>query len=122
MRRLDVLAPAQLVAAALTATLAWTSSHVCIGAAFLALGFAGGLNYNRALYVSLRHPARRGLKSGMHEAVLVIGILIGSLGGGLMVKLWGLRAPYAPMGALTVVFVAAQIVLVRRERKRRAAS
>ena len=118
VRRWPLMGAAQLVAAGMVATLSFASDHFWLAAVFLVVGVAGGLNYNRALYVSLRHPGGRGLKSGLHEATLVFGVLLGSLGGGWVVSVWGLRAPYVPVAVLTVALSAVQPALILLSRRR----
>ena len=104
---------AQLVAAAMVATISWSSSLGWLSLVFLSVGVALGANYYRGLFKSLEGAGSRGLKSGLHEASLTAGYLMGSLASGVLASRWGLRAPYVPMALLSVGLVAAQVVLVR---------
>jgi predicted MFS family arabinose efflux permease len=103
----------QLVVSGMVATVAWTSAHWWLAAIFLALGLAAGINYYRALFKSLEGEGARGFKSGLHEASLMAGFLLGSLASGVVAEHWGLRAPYVPMALVSVGLVAAQWILLR---------
>jgi predicted MFS family arabinose efflux permease len=103
---------AQLVAGGAVASIVFAHSFWHLMAVFVSAGSALGLNYYRGLYKSLEHAGSRGLKSGLHEATLLSGVLFGSLGGGAMAKHWGLRAPYVPLALGIVCLVAVQAVLL----------
>lgn len=113
--RLTVLA--QILAAGMVATVSRTNSHVWLGLVFVTLGLSFGATYYRGLYTSLEGAASRGMKSGMHEAALLAGILLGSLGGGSVAHFWGLRQPYFPMACFTVLLVTVQMGLIASARK-----
>jgi len=102
----------QLVAAAMVATVAGASAHWWLMLVFVSVGLGMGINFYRGLYVSLEGEGPRGVKSGLHEAALVSGLLAGSLGGGVLAKVWGLRAPYIPVAALVIILVALQAGLI----------
>lgn len=102
----------QLLAAVMVATVAATRSWPWLAVVFLALGLALGVNYYRGLYKSLEGAGSRGLKSGLHEAALLLGILLGSLGGGAVAKGWGLRAPYVPAGVFVTLLLVLQAGLL----------
>ena len=110
---------AQLLAAGMVATVSRVSSHYWLGLVFGILGLALGTTYYRGLYTSLEGAASRGLKSGIHEAALLVGILIGSLGGGGLAQFWGLRTPYIPCASFVVLLVIAQTMLTTSARKAR---
>ena len=112
-------AATQVVAGAMVASVARASSHLWLALVFASLGVALAVNYFRGLYKSLEHAGSRGLKSGLHEAALLGGILLGSLGGGAAAKQWGLRAPYAPAGIWVLTLVALQAVLLASARAAR---
>ena len=109
----------QVLAGGMVASVARASSHLWLALVFVSLGLALGVNYFRGLYKSLEHAGSRGLKSGLHEAALLGGILLGSLGGGAAAKQWGLRAPYAPAGIWVLTLVALQAVLLASARTAR---
>lgn len=82
-------------------------------AGFALSGACAGVTYVSSLFYSLHgHPAGRGARSGIHEAVLGSGMLLGPLLGGLVGDL-DLRAPFA-LAALVFVLVAAADLLVWR--------
>ena len=106
-----------LVAAGMTATVRVAESHLWLGAVFACLGVAMGSAYFRGLYSSLQHEGSRAKKAGAHEAALVTGLLIGSLGGGWMADRWGLRAPYVPVAVFVAIVAAVQAILVLSSRR-----
>jgi len=114
-------AATQLLAAALVASVARADSSAWFFVVFLGLGAALGVNYFRGLYKSLENAGLRGLKSGLHEATLLGGVLLGSLLGGAMAKGYGLRAPYVPVACLAVVLTAVQGALLLSARSARRA-
>jgi len=103
---------AQILAGLMVASVATAQSRIWLALVFLAVGLAFGVNYYRGLYKSLEGAGSRGLKSGLHEATLLVGILLGSLGGGWLAKNFGLRAPYVPAGILVAVLLLAQAALL----------
>ena len=105
-------AAAQLLGAAMVATVAKASAQWWLAMVFLSVGFALGVNYYRGLYKSLEGEGSRGLRVGLHEAALLGGITLGSLGGGALAEGWGLRAPYVPIAVIVAVLVAVQCVLL----------
>jgi len=102
---------AQLVAAGMVATVASAGSHLWLALVFAVSGVAGGAAYYLALFRSLEGEGSRGLKSGIHEAALLGGLLIGTLGGGTIADRWGLRAPYVPTACVVGLLVVVQIAL-----------
>ena len=107
----------QVVAAGMVATVSRTNSHAWLGLVFVTLGLSMGVTYYRGIYTSLEGAASRGMKSGMHEAALLTGILLGSLGGGALAHFWGLRTPYLPMACMAVLLVIVQAALIASARK-----
>lgn len=103
---------AQLIAAGMVATVATASSTLWLALVFFSIGTALGINYYRGLYKSLEAPGARGLKTGLHEASVLLGILFGSLGGGVVAKTWGLRVPYLPAGICALMLLAIQAGLI----------
>lgn len=114
-------AATQLLAGCMVASVARATSRLWLALVFVSLGLALGTNYFRGLYKSLEHAGSRGLKSGLHEAALLGGILVGSLGGGAAARAWGLRAPYAPAGLWVLTLVLLQAVLLASSRSARRA-
>ncbi len=122
-RNLRHWAPAmatQLLAGAMVASVGGTESKAWLACVFLAIGAALGVNYYRGLFISLEGAGSRGLKAGLHEAALLTGVLLGSLGGGAVAKIRGLRAPYAPAGLCVLLLLVLQgFLLVSASRARR---
>lgn len=102
---------AQVLSAALLATVFWATGPWCIVPLYASLGVALAVSYYVSLYVSLEGEGSRGVKSGIHEASLMAGAVIGALAGGTIAREWGLRAPYVPMAALVLLLAAVQLWL-----------
>ncbi|MBS3764735.1 MAG: MFS transporter [Planctomycetes bacterium] len=102
---------AQIVSAALIATLATASNHLWLGLVYIFIGITLGFVYSLSLYASLADVGSRGLKSGLHEAALLGGILLGTVGGGVVANRFGLRTPYIPAAAVVLCLVVVQITL-----------
>mgnify|MGYP006278513047 CR=1 FL=1 len=117
LRRSDLLrdwrlaALAQIIAGGMIGTVALTDSRWWVAAVFIVVGLNLGVCYYMALYRSLEEKGDRGFKAAMHEATLLGGMLLGSLGGGAAADLWGIRTPYALIAASVVVLVALQALL-----------
>ncbi len=111
LRDWRISAAIQVLAAALVATVGFTSSHWWTGLAFGGVGIGAGAAYYLSLYRSLEGEGSRGRNAGLHEATLLGGLLIGSLGGGVIAHVWGLRAPYAVIGGLVALLVVVQVAL-----------
>ncbi len=101
----------QLFAAAMVATVGFPGSHWWIGLAFGSVGIGAGAAYYLSLYRSLAGEGARGRNAGLHEATLLSGFLIGSLGGGVIAHVWGLRVPYAVIGGFVALLVVVQVAL-----------
>ncbi|MFP4028748.1 MAG: MFS transporter [Candidatus Brocadiia bacterium] len=101
----------QIISACLLATVALASSHLWLGVVFVFLGLTLGFVYSLSLYASLADVGSRGLKSGLHEAALLGGILLGTVGGGVVAHKFGLRTPYIPAAGIVLCLVIIQIVL-----------
>ncbi len=72
------------------------------------LGSAAGVVYFSSIYYSLDAPAGLGARSGLHEAIIGLGIVAGPLTGGVVAQRWTLRTPYL----LSSLVLAASIVAV----------
>jgi hypothetical protein len=101
----------QLAAIALVGEVSRREGFGWLALAFAAVGVSSGAAYYLALYRSLEGEGSRGFKSGMHEASLLGGVLLGSLGGGWAASTWGLRVPYPMLGVLCILLVVAQAAL-----------
>ena len=87
----------------------WFATGFCL------LGACAGLTYASSLYYSLAGKVDdRGKNSGLHEAVLGSGGMLGPLLGGIAAQWIGLRAPFVLAALLFVLAAAVQIALHRR--------
>ncbi len=102
---------AQALAAGTVAMVPFTNAHWWLSLVFASIGIATGIAYYRSLYASLAGESSRGLKSGAHEAILFLGILAGSAGGGALAYFWDIRAPYIPIAGLAFLVLIIQVVL-----------
>jgi len=109
----------QIVAALLTATLFRASANAWLIIVFAAVGLNMGVAYYRALYQSLENERSRGMKSGVHEATLLLGALLGSFGGGAIAQGWGVRTPYPVFGLTALLLVSAQVLLATSAKRAR---
>ena len=101
----------QVGGAGLVGIFGLTASGWMVALVFAGVGLCMGLSYYVSLYTSLEGGGGRGRKSGLHEAALMTGVTIGTLGGGAIAHRWGLHAPYVPIALLSVVMVVLQAVL-----------
>lgn len=102
---------AQLAAVGMVATVCVASAYWWLAVVFVSVGLATGAAYYRSLYMSLEGEGSRGLNSGLHEAILFVGILSGSVGGGAIAHVWHLRAPYVPIAGFALLILIVQIIL-----------
>jgi len=92
--RLGLLIGFQLLGSISIFCLSRIQSPFLIPLAFSGIGLMLGITYFFSIYHSLAGGKEAGRKSGIHEAVLGSGGLLGPLLGGLLTWRWGLRAPY----------------------------
>jgi predicted MFS family arabinose efflux permease len=71
------------------------------------IGGCTGITYYSSIYYSLNTSGSRGARSGIHEALIGVGIVLGPLMGGIVAQYWGLRAPYLLAAGAIVVGMAA---------------
>ena len=114
-RRICTLA--QVLAAGTVAVIPFTNAHWWLGLVFASIGIETGTTYYRSLYASLAGEHSRGLKSGIHEATLFMGMFTGAVGGGLLAHLWDIRAPYIPIASFAFIVLIIQEVLFRRNKR-----
>jgi MFS family permease len=87
--------------------------------AFAAGGLCTGVTYASSLFYALDGVHEdRGKRSGRHEAVLGMGIVVGPLVGGLVGQTISLHAPFTAAGVVFGLAIVAQLVLWRRSRGR----
>lgn len=99
-----------LGAAASAALLHGGSSAVLLSGSFLLLGASRGPSHVGSVHYSL-HSGDRGANMGFHEAILGAGTVLGPVLGGLAADIAGVRAPFAMVGAVGMLGVAAILVM-----------
>ena len=85
-----------------------TSSFASFLPVMFLLGSSLGVVYFSSIYYSLDAPAGLGTRSGLHEAIIGLGIVAGPLSGGIVAQRWTLRTPYL----LSALVLASSIVVV----------
>lgn len=104
---------AQMFAALMVGTIVFFTSINWLILVYISLGAGLGINYYRGLYTSLESASARGLKSAMHEGMLVAGDMTGSFGGGLLVFLLNdIRAPYLPLAGIAFLLGIGQVIIM----------
>lgn len=83
------------------------------------IGACTGLSYNSSIYYSLNTLGGKGARSGIHEALIGMGIVAGPLFGGIVAQQWGLRAPYLLAAAVIAVGILATLAFSSRLRRGR---
>lgn len=111
-RRLYLLT--QLLAVPGAALLVWTSHPAGYAAGMLLIGLSAGFTYSSSIYYSTSRPPGSTSRTGFHEAVIGLGILIGPLAGGLVAEIWNLHSPYLLALALIALSLAIQSWLLFR--------
>jgi MFS family permease len=74
------------------------------------IGGCTGLTYYSSIYYSLNTSGARGARSGIHEALIGVGIVLGPLFGGIVAQIWGLRAPYLLSAGVILVGMASTVI------------
>ena len=99
--------------------LAWFArSPWLFGIAFAIAGMGAGVTYVSSLYYSLEgQSVSRGLRAGIHEAVLGSGVFLGPLFGGFVADHFGLRAPYL-LSVLVFVMIGLAVFAAWRQMMR----
>ncbi|MCG9132100.1 MFS transporter [Candidatus Poribacteria bacterium] len=89
-------------------TLLWT-------AAFGVVGVSAAFTYFSSLYYGLDRHVDKGNKSGWHEAILGLGILLGPLLGGILAdSRFGTQSPYLLCAGATVIAILVEIFIVSK--------
>ncbi len=111
-RRAPLLVPQLLLAAGIVA-LPWATG-VRLAVTAVVFGFALAACYSASIYYSLHGAAARGRNAGIHELLIGIGSMTVPLAGGLLARRLGMEwAPYATAGAVVVLSIVAQEVMLR---------
>ncbi len=96
----------------------WKFQHTILWiCAFATIGLSAAVTYFSSLYYGLHRHTDKGNKSGWHEAVLGLGILVGPLFGGISTDIgWGLQSPYLLCAVMFFTVMVAQLVLAAKHR------
>ena len=112
--RLLPLTGIQILGALGLLTLAAGSSPAVFSLGLLSLGILSGTTFTSSVYYSLQAGGPGGRRTGMHEAILGSGHLLGPLLGGLAAEHLGARAPYQLAAAVILSAIVVQALLLRR--------
>lgn len=116
---LRALLTAQFVGMAGMALAAIANQPIMFVLAFAAAGLCSGVTYASSLFYALDGiDENRARRSGLHEAVLGSGVVIGPLVGGLLGQHVSLHAPFAGAAVVFGLASVAQLVLWRVSRGR----
>lgn len=116
--RLWLLIVAEVAGLAGIASPLWTQSPVWLGVGFVGLGIGAGITYVSSLTYALQgHAEERGQRSGLHEAVLGSGGLLGPLVGGLLAQKAGLMVPFTAGAWVFGAVVLIQVIYFIRQRR-----
>ncbi len=112
----QILAQGMLLASGLIVFL--VGSPVLFGLAFLIQGTGLGIAYTGALYYGLQARTNMGRNTGLHEALVTSGNILGSLTGGITAQFISLRAPYITYSMLCLVAIMVSVAwwICRRKR------
>jgi MFS family permease len=88
---------------------------VAAGAGAVVIGGAQAVTYTASVFYSLDYDTKRGLRTGIHEAVLALGGSLPIVGGALADASGNLQAPLLFMGAICVLGALAVGWNLRRE-------
>ena len=85
--------------------------------AFAVIGLSAAFTYFSSLYYGLHKHDDKGNKSGWHEAILGMGILVGPLLGGIAADSgWGVQSPYLVCGVVVSTAILLEIFIVSKHR------
>ena len=88
-----------------------TNNPYMFALAFILAGCCGGVTYVSSLMYSLEGAVQsRGKRSGLHEAVLGSGSVIGPLLGGVVGETLGLHAPFTAAAVVFGLAIIAQLL------------
>ena len=100
--------------------IALTSNVLAYAAGMLLIGLSGGFAYTASIYYSVSRPPNTGNRTGLHEAIIGMGVLSGPLVGGIGAYALGLHAPYWISALMAAAMILLQIILLTRGVKSRA--
>jgi len=81
--------------------------------AFFAIGTTSGMTYFSSIYYSLHGHIDKGAKSGLHEAILGSGALLGPFLGGVLADLLGPKSPYLLCAVVIVISMIVQMLFLK---------
>jgi MFS family permease len=82
--------------------------------AFLLIGVGAGMTYFSSIFYGLNTLTGRGARSGIHEAVLGSGFLVGPLAGGILAQAYSLKTPYLVAVFIITAGTLVEILLIKR--------
>ena len=92
---------------------------VAVGLVFaiglLLLGALAGVTFTISIYYSLYTTGPGGRRTGIHEAIVGSGFLVGPLAGGLIAEHLGARAPYWVSAGVICCVVFAQVAILNKK-------
>lgn len=115
--RLWPLWVAQAVAVVALAGIGVSHTPWAFTVAFVVAGLVAGYTYQASIFFTLEEMTDKGKGSGFHEAVLGLGIFLGSLLAGWVGERFSIRSPYFFCAGVLLVLTLAQMVLVYFRRR-----
>ena len=106
---------AQLCAVLGMASLAQGSQALVFAIGLLLLGALAGVTFTISIYYSLYTTGPGGRRTGIHEAIVGSGFLVGPLAGGLIAEHLGARAPYWVSAGVICCVVFAQVAILNKK-------
>jgi MFS family permease len=109
---------AQLFGAVGLVLLSVGTHPVVFACGFLLIGALIGVTFTASIFYSLFAEGPGGRRTGIHEAIVGSGFLLGPLAGGLAAEHLNPRAPYVLAGVVIVVTIGIQIVIHKSKSSR----
>lgn len=107
----------QLLGALIMIGLVFTRTPITIGCMLAGLGIAGGLGYVTSIFHSISGSPRRGGRIAIHESIVSIGIVFGSVIGGTVCQAHAISRAYWICAGVSFAALAIQGALLSRIRK-----